>query len=649
MNRKIKTSIICFGAFLCVAVVALYAGRNVLLQNYAKGKIEQLEKAYHLKVAYQRLYMPKINEVEMTDFSLVPLDRDTLLTFKSVRIELDILKLLSMRIGIEQVTTDGIHLSFVKKDSLANYDFLFRKNDAPTETVQRTAPAYSVQVSESLNLLFGFLPGNGEIRNLTVSQQRDTTLTQIYVPELNIRARHFRTNIIVTEDGQSQTWTVKGMLDKNDRALEAMMYAPDGKKIYLPYIHRYYDAQVSFDTLSCSLAEKQEPHNIIALNGKAEIAGLNVFHAALSPEIINLDKGKFDYRIQVGERFLELDSATTIQFNRLQFHPYLKAAKEDRWHITLSVDKPYFPADELFSSLPKGLFYNLEGLKTKGDLAYHFLLDVDFNRLDSLKFESELSEKDFRITGFGNTNLGKMNSEFTYTAYEQGMPVRTFAVGPSYADFTPLDSISPLLQMAVMQSEDGAFFYHQGFLIDAMREALIHDLKVKRFARGGSTITMQLVKNVFLNRNKNIARKLEEALIVWLIETERLTSKHRMYEVYLNIAEWGPLIYGAKEASQYYFNKQPSQLTASEAVFLASIIPKPKHFRSSFTSDMKLRDNLSGYYNLLSRRLKAKGLIAETDSIAPDIELTGAAKEDFNLSKDSMQTVLKERMDKDEE
>lgn len=94
--------------------------------------------------------------------------------------------------------------------------------------------------------------------------------------------------------------------------------------------------------------------------------------------------------------------------------------------------------------------------------------------------------------------------------------------------------------MSVMQSEDGAFYYHHGFLPDALREALIYDLQVKRFARGGSTITMQLVKNVFLNKNKNFARKLEEALIVWIIETKRLTSKERMYEVYLNIAEWGP-------------------------------------------------------------------------------------------------------------
>ena len=160
-----------------------------------------------------------------------------------------------------------------------------------------------------------------------------------------------------------------------------------------------------------------------------------------------------------------------------------------------------------------------------------------------------------------------------------------------------------------------------------MREALIYDLQVERFARGGSTITMQLVKNVFLNRNKNFARKLEEALIVWLIETERLTSKERMYEVYLNIAEWGPLVYGIKEASAYYFGKRPSQLTTEESIFLASIIPKPKHFRSSFAENGRLKENMEGYYKLIAGRLAKKGLISEieADSIRPDIQVTGDA------------------------
>ena len=182
--------------------------------------------------------------------------------------------------------------------------------------------------------------------------------------------------------------------------------------------------------------------------------------------------------------------------------------------------------------------------------------------------------------------------------------------------------------MAILQSEDGGFFYHQGFLPGAIQEALAYDLRVGRFARGGSTISMQLVKNIFLNRHKNIARKLEEALLVWLIENQRITSKERMYEVYLNIVEWGPLVYGACEASRFYFDKEPSDLTVNEAIFLASIIPKPKHFRSVFNPDATLKENQAGYFQLLAKRLLVKGVITaeQAEAVAPVIDVKGPAR-----------------------
>jgi Membrane carboxypeptidase (penicillin-binding protein) len=308
----------------------------------------------------------------------------------------------------------------------------------------------------------------------------------------------------------------------------------------------------------------------------------------------------------------------------------------------MSVDKPSFPADDLFSSLPKGLFSTFDGIKTSGELAYHFLLDIDFNNLNALKLESDLKGHNFKILGYGNENLAKMNGSFLYTAYENGAPVRSFIVGPENPSFCPLDSISPLLQIAVMQSEDGSFYGHKGFRLDAMRNALIYDLKRKKFARGGSTISMQLVKNVFLNRNKNLLRKLEEAMIVWLIENEGITSKHRMYEVYLNIAEWGPMIYGASEASHFYFDKEPSQLTTEEAIFMASIIPKPKHYRTSFDENMQLKPWLGSYYRLIANRLYRKGVITEEEAanILPVVQVTGAAIQNFTPPQDTVTVVL---------
>lgn len=569
-----------------------------------------------------------MDQVELQGLSVVPEKRDTLLTLQSLEIKLSFWKLLSGDIEVKNVMIDRLNLAFTKKDSIANYDFLFqkRKEDQTENTTKETN--YANRINKLLNLLYGVLPENGQLSRVCITERKDSNFVSVSLPSFIVKENRFESAIEIQEDTLSQHWIAKGELNRGNNTLRAALYAPSQTKISLPYIHRRFGAEVTFDTLSYSLTKEVLSGDEIRLEGKARVSGLDVYHQALSPEVIHLNQGQLAYRMNIGEHSLELDSTSSVLFNKLQFHPYLRAEKKkENWHLTAAVDKSWFPADELFSSLPQGLFSNLEGIQTRGELAYHFLLDIDFAQLDSLKLESDLKEKNFSIVKYGTTPLSKMSGEFMYTAYEGGQPVRTFPVGPSWEHFTPLDSISPLLQMSVMQSEDGAFFYHKGFLPDAMREALIYDLKVQRFARGGSTITMQIVKNVFLNRNKNFARKLEEALIVWLIETERLTSKARMYEVYLNIAEWGPLIYGAHEAAEFYFNKRPSQLTAEECIFLASIIPKPKRFRSSFAEGGKLKENMEGYYRLIARRLAKKGLISETeaDSIRPDIQVKGKA------------------------
>ncbi len=616
-------------AMLLLAAGVLFISRNAILRSMADKRIKQIEQSHGLRIRYANLHVSGLKDIILDGLSVVPADRDTLLTLQSVDVRISLNQLLMGNIEIRNVRLDGLKVDFIKQDSIANYDFLFRpKGDTPA-TPTPSSTDYAARVDKLLHLLYGFLPENGDLNHLHITERKDTNFVSIHIPALTIRNNHFRADIHIKEDTLAQQWSTTGELNQNTHSLQASLHAPENKKISLPYINRRFGAEVSFDSLAYSLSEKSERGIPLCLTGKASISGLSIYHKALSPEVVYLDKGELDYRFNLAERAIELDSTTTVRFNKLQFHPYIHAEKPDTaWHFRISVNKPWFPADDLFGSLPKGLFSNLDGIKTSGELMYHFLLDMDFAQLDSLKFESELKDKDFRIVQYGATNLGKMSGEFIYTAYEYGHPVRSFPVGPSCPHFTPLDSISPLLQMAIQQSEDGAFYYHRGFLPDAMREALIHDLKVKRFARGGSTITMQLVKNVFLNRNKNIARKLEEALIVWLIENEGLTSKARMYEVYLNIIEWGPLVYGAHEASAFYFNKRPSQLNTEECIFLASIIPSPKRYRSSFNEDMQLKESMGDYYHVITKRLVEKGLIDSlaADSIRPQIQVTGDAR-----------------------
>lgn len=640
MNKKTKRVIIgsCFLFILLLAIA--YTCRGNMLRHIADKRITRLEQRYGLDITYADLKMRGINTISLQGLMVIPENRDTLLALQSLDVRISLWKMLWGDVRVKRVQMDGLVLNFIKRDSIANYDFLFLPSHAPssgTSPKENKSSDYSRRTNTLLNLLFGLLPGNGELTNLSISERKNNKFVTFRIPKFRIDDHRFQSEISIIEDTLTQKWNTEGEINPSDRHLHASIHAPN---LTVPYIHRRFGAEVHFDSLICSLSQESPNGTSTRLVGQSEVRGLRLYHKRISPEVINLNHGKLDFHLNITPQAVELDSTSLIQFNALAFHPYLKAEwqpnkeEEKTWHFTASVRKPWFEAEELFSSLPKGLFENLEGIKTSGQLAYHFLLDVDFARLDSMKLESELKEKDFRILGYGKTDLRKMSGEFEYTAYENGQPVRTFPIGPSWEHFTPLDSISPLLQMSVMQSEDGAFFYHQGFLPDAMREALVYDLQVRRFARGGSTISMQLVKNVFLNRNKNIARKLEEALIVWLIETERLTSKARMYEVYLNIIEWGPMIYGIQEAADFYFGKRPSQLGIEECIFLASIIPKPKHWRNSFTEEGKLKENQDGYFRLLTERLVKKEMISEAEAAQIKIEnlqLKGKAKDYFSL------------------
>ena len=631
MKLWVKRVTIGLVSLLLLAVAGLFLGRGVLLRRVADRKIGQLERRMDLQIAYKELRFVSFSEIELTGLSVVPPRRDTLLRLGRVRLQVDVLPLLQRKVSVRRVYTDGLDVAFVKKRGISNYDCLFRtrKEGKKNVQVEKHQLDYAQEVKRLADILFRLLPGNGEMHNTLISGRRDSLVTSFHLPLMTIVDNHFDADIQMVEGERKGAWNVSGFLEHDQRKVEGKLSGClPSERIVLPYIGPHYQATVAFDSIAFSLAEHPGISGQRMLEGSASVAGLEVFHQALSPDTILLNRGRLDYSVSVEKQAFVLDSLSEVTFNELRFHPYVRLAKDGRWHLTASVHKESFPSAQLFASLPAGLFRHVRGLRTTGNLKYDLLVDIDWNCLDSLRFSSDLVGEGFRIVDYGDTGLARMNEEFEYTAYEHDMPVRTFSIGSSNPNFRPLDRISPLLQTAILQSEDGGFFYHRGFLPGAIQEALAYDLQVERFARGGSTISMQLVKNIFLNRHKNIARKLEEALLVWIIENQRITSKERMYEVYLNIVEWGPLVYGACEASRFYFDKEPSDLTVNEAIFLASIIPKPKHFRSVFNPDATLKENQAGYFELLAKRLLAKGVITaeQAEAVAPVIDVKGPAR-----------------------
>lgn len=147
-------------------------------------------------------------------------------------------------------------------------------------------------------------------------------------------------------------------------------------------------------------------------------------------------------------------------------------------------------------------------------------------------------------------------------------------------NFVSFSGISPHIRNALIISEDGSFYSHKGIDVDELKKSIETNLKKGKFARGGSTLTQQLAKNLFLTKEKTITRKLKELILTKRIE--ETYSKNKILETYLNVVEFGEGIYGVKRASEHYFQKHPSAINPLEASFLVFLLPNPKKYAVSF-------------------------------------------------------------------
>ena len=142
--------------------------------------------------------------------------------------------------------------------------------------------------------------------------------------------------------------------------------------------------------------------------------------------------------------------------------------------------------------------------------------------------------------------------------------------------WVPYERISIHLKRAVISAEDAKFVDHEGFDWEGMQKALEKNQKKGRFAAGGSTISQQLAKNLFLTPTKSYFRKAEEAIITLMLEN--LWSKRRILEVYLNVIEWGNGVFGAEAAARHYYNASAAQLGPEQAARLAGMVPNPRYY-----------------------------------------------------------------------
>ncbi len=179
-----------------------------------------------------------------------------------------------------------------------------------------------------------------------------------------------------------------------------------------------------------------------------------------------------------------------------------------------------------------------------------------------------------------------------------------------------LNNVSPNLIKAVLIAEDDKFWKHEGFDYQAIERSIEKDIAAKKFKMGGSTISQQLAKNLYLSSSKNPVRKIKEAILTWRIEKK--LSKRRILELYVNLVEWGDGIFGIDQAARHYYGISPARLTAQQASKLASILPNPIKF-SPVGSSSYVRNRSRIIYAIMRKRGVFVPDYKEVMTVKPDV------------------------------
>ena len=610
---RIRKKYLKIGAWvLGIIVVLLFAGgavayskREALLHKMVAKAVAKAQKDYGLDVKIGEYGFSGLSSVHMSKISVVPKDRDTLTTINDMTIGVKIFPLLVGDVKLSEVTLNDGKLNVVMRDTLTNIDFILKRKKKDSTTTKSKVDLSEI-ASNLLNQVFYKIPDDMEIKNFMMQlNDNDTAFVKFLTTTATIDGGELKSTIKVNDT--AAVWHINGSLDPSDKQLDVMLFA-DGKKVELPYLENKLHTRINFDTVKTQMKDASFSGDDYKISGSWAIKNLLINQPRISSEDIIVPDARIEADMLIGENFLCLDSTSTVFLRDASVHPYLKYTLSPNKIYEMKLTAPEQDAQAIFNSFPVGLFESLDGIKVQGKLKYNLDFLLDTSMPDSVRFSSTLTPTNFKVLQFGKTDLTKINSDFVYKPYEYGKPMRNITIGPSNPNFTRLENISANYKNALLTAEDPSFFRHKGFVEESIRKSIAVNFKEKKFKRGGSTISMQLVKNVFLSRKKTLVRKAEEILIVWLIENNRLVSKSRMLEVYFNIIEMGNNVYGIGEASRHYFGKTPAELTIGEGIFLANIVPKPKVALYKFMSNGTLKGYLLPYFRYIGNIMARRGL-----------------------------------------
>ena len=625
-NRKLKIAIKIIASILVLGLISCFVFRDSLLRQLIAKTTLKLKTDYNSDFSIKEASFDGLTGIQLSGIVLVPKNADTLFNIQKLKTSVDFWHLWIGEIQLGNLEIKNGAIQLVKKGTHKNFEAFLKKDKlSQTQNEKRDYAELAYRlISKALNLV----PTDMVLENLVFKLDDNGKKATVDFQKLRLLNKELETLIRVQTNTFAQRWKIKGFADPRNQKADIRFFNVDTGAIKVPYFDERFNLKSSFESIELNVENIDHDGDELHIDGFAAIANLKLNHPKIASKDVVIKKARFDYRFLLGSNFISIDSSSTIQLNKIKIHPYFSYETGTDTVYKLKVGIPKMKAQEFISSLPDGLFSHFQGMIADGNFDYSLDFAFNKNKPNNLVFNSRLNKENLKIKTYGEANLNKLNGEFIYRALIKSVLQRPVLVGAANPDYTLLDQISPYLKKCVLTSEDPSFFTHHGFINEAFKQSIIKNIRTKKFSRGASTLSMQLVKNVFLTREKTLSRKLEEILLVYILENNHIVSKERMLEVYFNIIEWGPNVYGIGEASRFYFQKNPANLTLNECLFLATIIPSPKKFMYKFDAQGLLKEYASKQESFLRNLMFRRGLLSPDDTIykSQPITISGQAR-----------------------
>lgn len=379
-------------------------------------------------------------------------------------------------------------------------------------------------------------------------------------------------------EGAAPLWTLKGSgtRDLSRGSVELTMAAFKLGRIpsvlaQLPVVHSE-DATIGGD-LKLVLSEGKA-----LVEGDLELAGLNIDHPMLARQPVLGVGFAFNVNGEVdpAQRRVTIEAATLrrgaleVDLDGEFIHAEDPTQRKYRLHLAV----PKVACQEVIQAIPAELAPSLVGFELKGDFELELQADIDYSDLEKLSLTGRVEKDRCKpVKAPALVSATRLSGPFVHRVTMRDGAERTVDLREGSVTYTALDLISPYMVGSVLTTEDGGFWRHRGFITSQFQAALKRNLEAGKIRLGASTITMQMVKNVLLSHERTLSRKLQEMFLTWYVEQS--LTKQRIMEIYLNVIEFGPGIYGVTRAASHYFAKTPAELTPPEAVYLALMLPSP--------------------------------------------------------------------------